>query len=204
MNKCWGACCGMFVVLGTLGCDSEPLFDTTDEPSGRAMVVRTTEGNAATDSVPPATETEEEPQIDWDFAGEWEIPAHWPAVFTNNFLREMELLEIMLSVVDDATAQAAVEPLNRLTTNSRGTTKALWLWLATDRRNQSSRLIEESRELGRERYPEGTNVRQAMEIAKRPGNEAFRAAILRYHDQLIDESPPTPANTIRNNMQPLR
>jgi len=220
MGKCWVLSCVVCVLLGVTGCNPEPLFDTDDKPSGsmtggeepgsgetRVSRVRATVVPSSDGDVPSATaETEEEPTADSSGAGGSQVASGWPSAARNYYTLEVRLNELMSSVVDADSALAAVGPLQRLTAETRGTTKALWLWVATAPNDQVSRVLHEKSEVFTAQFPDRNNDlhERVIEIAKQPGNEAFRAAVVRFYEQMISESPPTAGGKLSQMIQPLR
>lgn len=204
---------GSIGLLFALGCNTEPLFEAEAEHSEssatterRASVVRQPAAEGAlpdrdSDSGDIANHVEDSAP-----ARQTVAPSRWPGPVENYHQIELALHEILEAVVDDESAQAASEPLIRLTAKAQGKHKAMWLWAATAPNHQVSSVLQERGEVMSERFSGGghQSIERALEIAQRPGNTEFRAALLRFYDQLIAESPPTAGGKLSQMVQPLR
>jgi hypothetical protein len=177
------ACCASLISVAFSGCDYGPPTNTAPNAANATVPAPVAVPTTTTPSTPAAA-TEATPPVTTPT-----VPS--AAVGTSFHANEEAVVELLMSVVDVPTAQAAAAPLRKLAEQQRPLIRPYWLWLVTQSNEQQNaymlKRIEEGKKL-RVKHGPGA-IDKLAEIAKRPGSEDFKSALISLYQAHVDEAP---------------
>lgn len=183
--------------LALAGCDYGPppsQAPTANTPPGNTAPTNPTPITQPTSPTPPVTPAPSPPTA--------AVPPENPAVAASvSYLENAKAVsELLVTVVDTPSAQAAAEPLRKLAEQQRPLIRPFWLWAATLSGDAKVKFANDqaiaTREFEQKHGSAATGPGKQAElirIAKEPGNEAFKSALAALFRANIDESPRTAA-----------
>lgn len=102
---------------------------------------------------------------------------------------ENEISKLLLTVTDNATAAAAAPQLEALATELRPKIRPFWLWMAQASSEEKTKFVQDRAMAAKAMESSPAIANRATELARQPGNEAFKAALASVYQAAIDEAP---------------
>lgn len=121
------------------------------------------------------------------------------------YLTMHEFSRVLTTVADGPSACAAAPRLTELAREIRPQIRPAYLWLATASDTQTMALMQEiAAQAQKETTKPPLSESEAIELAREPGNEPFRKALVAFYQALADECPTVPAAKAMEKLNRLR